>query len=74
MRRQRLLPVVDNGVLVGVVPWNDMLERAAGGEIMGRVEELMHHNVAVCFPDESLREVADRMATTTLVNSEPSGP
>lgn len=64
MRRQRLLPVVDSGVLVGVVPWNDILERAAGGEIMGRLEELMHRNVAVCFPDKALREVADRMATT----------
>lgn len=64
MRRQRLLPVVDKGVLVGVVPWNDILERAAGGEIMGHVEQLMHRDVAVCFPDEALREVADRMATT----------
>jgi CIC family chloride channel protein len=66
MRRQRLLPVVDDGVLVGVVPWNDILERAAGGETMGQLEDLMHRNVVVSYPDETLRETADRMATTGL--------
>ncbi len=42
MRRQRLLPVVHDGALVGVVPWNDILERAAGGEVMGQVGDLMY--------------------------------
>ncbi len=64
MRRQRLLPVVEGTTLVGVVPWNDVLEQAAGGRVMGRVDELMHRNVVVAHPDETLREVADRMSTT----------
>jgi H+/Cl- antiporter ClcA len=66
MRRQRLLPIVDGDVLVGVVPWNDILERAAGGEVMGQVQDLMHRNVVVSFPDETLREAADQMSTTGL--------
>lgn len=64
MRRQRLLAVVHDDALVGVVPWNDVLERAASGQVMGRVNDLMHCNVVVAYPDETLREVADRMATT----------
>ena len=39
-RRQRLLPVVDGcGDLLGVVPWADILERAADADLTGSIEE-----------------------------------
>lgn len=66
MRRQRLLPVLADGRVMGVVPWNDVLERAAGGRTMGALDELMHRHVVVAHPDETLREVADRMASNAL--------
>lgn len=66
-RRQRLLPVVDgNGDLVGVVPWADILERAADARLTGSIEGLMHRDVTTASPDETLREVADRMAEQRL--------
>lgn len=66
MRRQRLLPVVEGNQLVGVVSWNDVLERAAGGSVMVRVDELMHRNVVVAHPDQTLREVAELMSSSGL--------
>ena len=66
-RRQRLLPVVDGGSdMVGVVPWTDVLEQAVEARLAGPVEELMHRNVATAYPDETLRDVADRMAGQRL--------
>jgi CIC family chloride channel protein len=63
MRRQRLLPVLSSeGRLVGAVPWTDVLERAAMGHLSGTVEEMMHRDLIVAYPDETLRMVADRMA------------
>ncbi|MBK5229240.1 MAG: chloride channel protein [Actinobacteria bacterium] len=66
MRHQRLLPVVEEGRLVGVVPWADVLERAARAEMDGRVDEIMTKDVVVTYPDESLRVVADRMSQTEV--------
>lgn len=66
MRRQRLLPVVEEGRLVGVVPWADVLERAARAEMEGGVDEIMSKHVVVAYPDESLRVVADRMSQTEV--------
>ncbi|MPY93692.1 MAG: CBS domain-containing protein [Acidimicrobiia bacterium] len=67
VRRQRLLPVIGaGGELVGVVPWADILEQAAGARLVGSVEDLMHRNVTTAYPDETLREVADRMAEQQL--------
>lgn len=66
-RRQRLLPVVDgHGELTGVVPWADVLERAAQGNLTGSIENLMHRHVVTAYPDETLRDVADRMAEHRL--------
>jgi CIC family chloride channel protein len=67
MRRQRLLPIVEpDGRMVGVVPWMDMLERAARGDLGGSVEDIMRTEVVVAYPDEPLRVVADRMAERRL--------
>lgn len=60
-RYQRLLPVIKEGHIAGIVPWQDILERAAGEQLEGMVDDIMISNVITAFPDESLREVADRM-------------
>jgi CBS domain-containing protein len=62
LRHQRLLPVVRGDELVGVLPWTDVLERAAQGRLDGTVADLMRNNVVVAYPDENLRTVAERMA------------
>lgn len=62
MRFQRLLPVVDGGgELVGVVPWQDIIEQALSGKRTGLVADEMKKTVIVAFPDESLRQLADQM-------------
>lgn len=67
MRRQRLLPVLSPaGTMLGVVPWADVLELAARGELDRTVDEVMRRDVTTAFPDESLRAVADRMAARKL--------
>ncbi len=67
MRYQRLLPVTTaDGRLVGAISWNDVLERAARGELEGTVDDVMHQRLVVAYPDETLRVVADRMAAGKL--------
>ncbi|HEU4628986.1 MAG TPA: chloride channel protein [Gemmatimonadaceae bacterium] len=67
LRFQRLLPVITaDGRLVGALSWNDMLERAARGELAGTVDDVMHRRLTVAYPDETLRDVADRMAEGRL--------
>lgn len=67
MRSQRLLPVVDTGgKLVGVVPWQDITEHALNGNWSARVKEIMRKNVVVAYRDESLREIADKMALNNV--------
>ncbi|MGH8915765.1 MAG: chloride channel protein [Acidimicrobiia bacterium] len=67
MRYQRLLPVIaGDGGIVGVLPWNDILERAARGDLSGVVDDIMYRNVLVAYGDETLRTVADRMADGKL--------
>ncbi|MGH2753862.1 MAG: chloride channel protein, partial [Actinomycetota bacterium] len=61
LRHQRLLPVVAGESLVGVLPWTDVLERAARGRLEGTVQEVMRSDVVVAHPDENLRDVAERM-------------
>jgi CBS domain-containing protein len=62
-RRQRILPVVDgDDRLAGAVPWVDVLEHVASGDGRATVEEIMVRDLVVAHPDETLREVADRMA------------
>jgi CIC family chloride channel protein len=63
MRYQRLLPVIAaDGRLVGALSWNDVLERAARKDLDGVVDDEMHRDLVVAYPDETLRRVADRMA------------
>jgi predicted transcriptional regulator len=63
MRRQRLLPVVtQDGVMLGVISWQDILERSLAGELSGTVDDYMIKNVITAFPEESLRVIADIMA------------
>jgi H+/Cl- antiporter ClcA/predicted transcriptional regulator len=63
MRYQRLLPVIDkDNRLLGVVPWQDIIERAINDNLKGKVEDIMRKDIIVTYPDESLRQVADLMA------------
>jgi H+/Cl- antiporter ClcA/CBS domain-containing protein len=61
-RRQRLLPVMQNGRMLGVVPWQDVMERAAEAPDGAVIDDLTRRNVVTAYPDESLREVAERMS------------
>jgi H+/Cl- antiporter ClcA/CBS domain-containing protein len=62
-RRQRLLPVIEDGRLLGVVPWQDVIEHAGD---TGVIDDLMRRDVIMAYPDESLREVAERMAVSRI--------
>ncbi len=60
-RRQRLYPVLTpQGTLTGLLPWSAVL---AGRTQDTRVRDAMVAPVAVAYPDEILRTVADRMAS-----------
>ena len=62
-RRQRILPVLDGADrLAGVVPWVDVLEQVASGERRATIGQIMVRDLVVAYPDETLRDVADRMA------------
>jgi len=63
LRRQRLIPVVTSeGIILGVVSWQDVLEKSLQGTISGPVDDFMIKNVITTYPEESLRAIADRMA------------
>lgn len=63
MRWQRLLPVVTpDGVVLGVISWQDIMEKSLQGNLPGTVDEFMIKDVVTSFPEESLRTIADRMA------------
>ena len=65
-RRQRLYPVLDGGGrLVGVVPWSAVLAARTGPEGV-TAADVMQRSVAVAYPDEILRPVADRMAAAGI--------
>jgi predicted transcriptional regulator len=67
MRRQRLLPVVTkDGVMLGVISWQDILERALAGDLSGTVDDCMIKNVITASPEESLRIIADKMADNNV--------
>jgi H+/Cl- antiporter ClcA len=64
-RRQRLYPVLDSADhLVGIVPWSAVL--AAKDNTESEVHESMMVSMALAYPDEILRAVADRMAALGL--------
>gem|GEM_PF-29194 len=58
---QRLFPVVQEGKLLGVLPWSTIVQ-VAGEDGDLPVSDLMEPPIAVAYPDEILRAVADRMA------------
>jgi CBS domain-containing protein len=66
LRYQRLIPVLSGERLVGAVPWTDILERSARRRTGGTIDEIMHRDIVTAFPDENLREVAERMADKRL--------
>ena len=64
-RRQRLYPVLDtDSQLVGILPWSAVL--AAKDQPERQVCQAMTAPVAVAYPDEILRSVADRMAAHSI--------
>ncbi len=64
-RRQRLYPVVDDhDVLRGVLPWSIVLDAKDDRTRLAR--DAMMDPVAIAYPDEILRGVADRMAGNVL--------
>ena len=64
-RRQRLYPVLDGADrLVGILPWSAVL--AAKDNPETDVHEAMIAPMALAYPDEILRAVADRMAALGL--------
>jgi CBS domain-containing protein len=66
-RRQRLYPVLDDGrTMVGVVAWSDLVEAHAGGLGDTPVGEVMRGDVTVAYADETLRQLADRMAARSV--------
>jgi CBS domain-containing protein len=67
MRRQRLLPVVTpEGIMLGVISWQDIMEKSLQGDLSGIVDEFMIKDVITSFPEESLRTIADRMAANQV--------
>jgi CIC family chloride channel protein len=64
-RRQRLYPVLaPDGTLAGLLPWSAVL--AGRAQCGRRVRDAMVAPVAVAYPDEILRAVADRMAALAV--------
>jgi H+/Cl- antiporter ClcA len=64
-RRQRLYPVLDGADrLVGILPWSAVL--AAKDNAEDEVHDSMIAPLALAYPDEILRSVADRMAALGL--------
>jgi CIC family chloride channel protein len=60
-RRQRLYPVIDSGGhMLGVLPWSAVLSDREDAD--RKVSEAMIAPTALAYPDEILRNVADRMA------------
>jgi CIC family chloride channel protein len=60
-RRQRLYPVLDTkGELTGILPWSAVLTaKDRPGQL---VADVMIAPIALAYPDEILRSIADRMA------------
>lgn len=63
MRKQRLLPVVAfDGIILGVITWQDVMAKALQGDLEGTVDDFMIKEIITAFPEESLRTIADRMS------------
>lgn len=63
LRKQRLIPIIDpEGIILGVISWQDVLEKALQENVTGKVDDFMITHIITAFPEESLRTIADRMA------------
>jgi H+/Cl- antiporter ClcA/predicted transcriptional regulator len=63
LRKQRLLPIVNlEGIILGAISWQDVLQKALLGNLDGKVDDFMIKDIITTFPEESLRTIADRMA------------
>lgn len=61
-RFQRLIPVMKDDEMLGVVPWQDIIEKALDENRDTAIDGFMLHDVFTTYPDHTLDEVADRMA------------
>lgn len=67
LRKQRLLPIVNSeGIILGVISWQDVLQKALQGDLSGKVDDFMIKNIITTYPEESLRVIADRMAANQV--------
>jgi CBS domain-containing protein len=66
--RQRLYPVVDDlDLMHGVLTRRDVLDQAlADAPTVAMVDELLLRDAVIAYPDETLRTVANRMASTSV--------
>jgi len=63
LRKQRLLPVVNlEGIILGAISWQDVLEKALQEKLSGTVDHFMRNDIVTTYPEESLRSIADKMA------------
>jgi CBS domain-containing protein len=63
LRKQRLLPVVNlEGIILGAISWQDVLEKALQEQLSGTVDHFMRNDIVTTYPEESLRSIADKMA------------
>jgi H+/Cl- antiporter ClcA/predicted transcriptional regulator len=67
LRKQRLLPIVNqDGIILGVISWQDILQKALLGNLSGKVDDFMIRDVITTYPEESLRSIADVMAANRV--------
>jgi len=67
LRKQRLLPVVNcDGIILGVISWQDVLQKALLGDLTEKVDDCMITNIITAYSDESLRSIADSMAANRV--------
>lgn len=67
LRKQRLIPIVDqNGIILGVISWQDILQKALLGNLPEKVDDIMIKDVITTYPEESLRSIADIMTANRV--------
>lgn len=67
LRKQRLLPIVNQeGIILGVISWQDILQKALQGNLSGKVDDYMIKDIITTYPEESLRSIADIMAANRV--------
>ena len=67
LRKQRLIPMVDSeGIILGVISWQNVLEKALQENVTGKVDDFMITHIITVFPEESLLTIVDRMAANHI--------